>query len=271
MAINNVTDGKPKIGYPFAHAVLMPIATTAQLGSGNSNVNHTGHTDKTLGSCVLQLESDGHSIVMALGDEPVSKWANVTKDAEDITPSDYSLSAGSSFGDAKPKIQEPIIGSLDFPVVLKDDLANGNHFINHNDISGKKIGAAVIMKDGEKYALCIAGGYMPTDKWYPAYGAAITPSAETAVAGPFDKKPKLVNGTVAAIPFPAVKLGDLQKAAHPVNAGDGVNFNGKQPRAMVVVQAADLRLSLMMATGFAPADKWVVLQGDDATGAVTPA
>lgn len=266
-----MTDKKPKMGAAFAHAVMMGMASAAEFASGDSKANYSGHTLKRKGACLV-CKDVGYSILMAVGDEVVSPWASVTVSTGDITPTALTHPTGSGpFGDAKPRIQRAVVGSLDFPIVTRDNLADGNHVINQNSISGKRLGAAVIMFSDASYKLCIANGSAITDKWYPMGGVVITPTAGSVRTPPVDKKPVLVQGTVAAIPFPVVTTAFLSEADSSVNSGDLLAFNGKQERAMVVEYKDDKSVVLRMAVGKAPTDKWVLLNNTLDTGAITPA
>lgn len=261
------TDKKLKIAKPFAHSVICPSDTEVNVKLASSNVNYTGYLLKRLGSVIIATASGSHKLVMALGDYTESKWQELHT-ASELTPSGDSLAnVGTQYTDRKPVIKETSkLGSMDFSIVTKDDLESGDSGANNTLHSGKKFGAACVMKDGDDYRLVLAAGSNADSAWYELDGTQHKVSAPTA-SNPV--KPKVINGTAAAVPFPVVASADIAKSANIINAGDGV-FNGKRVGSMLVVNANSVP-KLYTATGEKAVDPWVQLIGVDATAKITPA
>ena len=268
-----ITDVAPKYTKSFAHAVIAPLGTKAELATPDGLFNSLLEDTKRLGSVVIVTDGTagaGHALVMATGTDYDSLWAGLGVTGDITVTADTGTTV--AWSDKKPKLLKRKLGSLDFPIVKQSDLADGDKPVNNFIQSGKRFGACVIVAlTAGGYAVAIAGGKAPEDKWYKIDGTVLlTPSAEVVVTAPFDKKPKVSNSTVTAIPFPVVLTATLSSATSAVNADDGIS-SGKRHGSMVVEQTAAGLPILRVAAGIAPTDKWLQLLGDDTTGAITPA
>ena len=272
--MTRISDVPAKLAKPFAQALIAPVGTLTELALPNGRFNSLLEETKKGGSVVIAegiTAGLGHALVMADGPLYNAKW-NGLGIAEDVlvTTDTTPTRVGS---DVKPVIPKHQLGSLDFPVVTQAQLADGNHVVNAYPVGGKKFGACVIVKlTSNRYALAISTGINATSPWVGVTGTVlVTPSAETVVASPFDKKPVVLTPKVVAIPFPVVAAADLALKDHPANSGDGT-VSGKKTGALLVTYAAGVTTPILyMATGILPTDKWVQLVGDDTAGAITPA
>ncbi len=70
-------------------------------------------------------------------------------------------------GDSQPKADSVPACALAFPIIEEADLGNKNHPINNTNLSGKREGACVIMKEtaDDDLVLVIAAGSATTSAW----------------------------------------------------------------------------------------------------------
>lgn len=67
--------------------------------------------------------------------------------------------------DKRKPIKAPIVVSNDIAVVTKEQIDDQTHPINIKEMSGKKAGSMVLVKEGEIVTLHIAKGSAPSDTW----------------------------------------------------------------------------------------------------------
>lgn len=269
------SDVPNKLAAPAAHAFPMPEGNLAYFQDGSSQANW--EQTKRIGSVAILANHATltNTLVMALGYLPEDNWMVLDGSNEEIITALTHTPRGRTFiSDAKPRIKERIMGSVDFPIVETAELSDLAHPINNYNLSGKKKGAAVIGHDGSGgYALYVANGHDFADTWVTgAAGTNITPTgtlpSEDLTKRYSATKPKLVDYDVTAIPLFVYSESDLGDISHPINAGDGT-VSGKLRRAMVVADSGST-VSVRVAQGGAASAPWFDLLDADATDPITP-
>lgn len=267
-----ISDNKSKRIKPVAHSVPFPVGTKAQLAVPDGLFNDYQETTKRKGSVVLCSDNGagaGYAFVMSVGSLFDSKWAGVGP-ATDVTVSAASNTVGTGT-DRKPSIKKRLLGGIEFPVIPVATVANGDSGINSLMYGGKKLGAGIIVEAADgTFNLFFAMGSEATSVWRSYDGDSakdITPSAETAVTGSFDKKPKVIKSSVAAVPLTVTTETKLKLLSDAINGEDLNEASGK--RVGSVVYAADTH-TVYCAEGSTPASKWVCPVANNATKALTP-
>lgn len=259
---NRISDGSPVFIAPFAHAVIAPLATSAQLADALGEFNYHGGEDvKRLGSVVLVTDSGaGHALLMATAYENESVWMDLAAVAN-ITPTGAIADVGGPVSDRKPSFgsTNAVLGSLDFPIYQLAEVESADEYINSNTQGGKQLGAAIIIEvSAGVYKLFIAQGSAEVDTWIGLDATVVTPTTLTVEVPPHDKKPLVRSPQVAAVPFPVVANADLADVDNVINAGDGV-YNGKEEGSMVVITDGLLYTAL----GSDADSGWAQLISDD--------
>lgn len=77
------------------------------------------------------------------------------------------MAYSTKIGDSQPTAYSIPACALAFPIIEEADLGNANHPINNTNLSGKREGACVIMKEtaDDDLVLVIAAGSATTSAW----------------------------------------------------------------------------------------------------------
>jgi hypothetical protein len=257
------TDSKNKIIDTFAQAFPFPLAVSDQLTELLGRVNYQGgYTTKSAGAMFVVTDSNdaGYALLMSVGDTPEAVWKDLGG-THDLTPTG-TAAVGKAFTDTKPKLHPdgPLVGSTALPIISLASLMDANHPINNYHLGGKAAHSYVIVETvaGTTFKLVGATGSTPESDWTAIDGTVYTPTGFIETTGPFDKKPKVEQIYVSAVPFPIVSLEDLADGGNQLNAGDHA-VSGKDTGAMVSVITEEGVVSPRVATGSDPLDPWVTL------------
>lgn len=144
-------------------AIAVPQVAKANLVKGTHVINDSNRSGKKLGSMVAD---EAGNLYVALG----SNWNSVWFGAVPITPKGAPTSMVGKLGQTGKSVQ-PVVASVDLPVVLEADLANIGHPINDAEISGKRLGSMVVTKTGE---ILVATGSAKDSAWTGQFAGADT-------------------------------------------------------------------------------------------------
>lgn len=158
-------------------------------------------------------------------------------------------------GDTQGKATNPAKAAMPLDFVLAADLAKRNADVNDFNLSGKKLGAALVT---EGHSIVIALGGDDNSKWRNvASTAEITPtgSAKTPNGTIGDMRRKATKVPVTALSIPVVEYADMTTASSALNTA---YLSGKKLGSVVTTKDGHL----FIATGSLPTDKWASSTGD---------
>jgi len=95
------------------------------------------------------------------------------------------MAYSTKIGDSQPVAVQPEVTALPLPRVAQADLEDKTNAINLAIVSGKKLGASVIMDHttGDGYDLAIASGSADVDPWILIVGASSASALTLTTAG----------------------------------------------------------------------------------------